>query len=231
MWFLTPCTRRGRRNRSVAKHIDRETKGRKRCCRRRCTSSRDKRTLERTGKQNPFESVGEIHNEWTAAGLSASATTSNHVCKTWASSAAVLMVRHSWTRDGVRSVWAGVKTKTAGLLLIGPNLSALIIFHVLWKSRSQNVEEERRGTESTLLECEVFSQWCFGGAMSSAGVGPTSTRPSSTDWTTPCHAALLQYFRQKKPPLGIECCTCSYLWVDVYRIFLIGINSQIWCWI
>ncbi len=39
-----------------------------------CTSNRDNRTLERIVKQNPFKNVGEIHKEWTAAGVSASRT-------------------------------------------------------------------------------------------------------------------------------------------------------------
>ncbi|KAI2644402.1 30S ribosomal protein S16 [Labeo rohita] len=61
---------------SVSKHINREVKGRKRCGRKKkCTSNRDNRTLERTVKQNPLKNVGEIHKEWTAAGVSASRTT------------------------------------------------------------------------------------------------------------------------------------------------------------
>ncbi|KAI2644365.1 ICOS ligand [Labeo rohita] len=52
----------------VSKHINREVKGRKRCGRKKCSSSRDNRTLERIVKQNPFKNVGEIHKEWTAAG-------------------------------------------------------------------------------------------------------------------------------------------------------------------
>ncbi len=46
---------------SVSKHINREAKGRKRCGRKKCTSNRDNRTLERIVKQNPFKNVGEIH--------------------------------------------------------------------------------------------------------------------------------------------------------------------------
>ncbi len=42
-----------------------------------CTSNRDNRTLERIVKQNPFKNVGEIHKEWTAAGVSASITTTH----------------------------------------------------------------------------------------------------------------------------------------------------------
>ncbi len=60
---------------SVSKHINREAKGRKRCGRKKCTSNRDNRTLERIVKQNPFKNVGEIHKEWTAVGVSASRTT------------------------------------------------------------------------------------------------------------------------------------------------------------
>ncbi len=52
---------------SVSKHINREAKGRKICCRKKCTSNRDNRTLEKIVKQNPFKNVGEIHKEWTAA--------------------------------------------------------------------------------------------------------------------------------------------------------------------
>ncbi len=62
---------------SVSKHINREAKGRKICGRKKCTSNRDNRTLERIVKQNPFKNVGEIHKEWTAAGVSASRTTTH----------------------------------------------------------------------------------------------------------------------------------------------------------
>ncbi len=62
---------------SVSKHINREAKRRKICGRKKCTSNRDNRTLERIVKQNPFKNVGEIHKEWTAAGVSASRTTTH----------------------------------------------------------------------------------------------------------------------------------------------------------
>ncbi len=62
---------------SVSKHINREAKGRERCGGKKCTSNRDNRTLERIVKQNPFKNVGEIHKEWTAAGVSASRTTTH----------------------------------------------------------------------------------------------------------------------------------------------------------
>lgn len=50
---------------SVSKHINRQAKGRKKCGRKKCTSSRDNRTLQRIVRTNPFKNVGEIHKEWS----------------------------------------------------------------------------------------------------------------------------------------------------------------------
>ncbi len=75
---------------SVSKRINREAKGRKRCGRKKCTSNRDNRTLERIVKQNPFKNVGEIHKEWTAAGVMGLITHSTDVCKIWVSAVAFL---------------------------------------------------------------------------------------------------------------------------------------------
>ncbi len=43
---------------SVSKHINREAKGRKRCGRKKCTSNRDNRTLERIVKKKPIQKCG-----------------------------------------------------------------------------------------------------------------------------------------------------------------------------
>ncbi len=37
-----------------------------------CTSNRDYRKLENTVKQSRFKHLGELHKEWTEAGISAS---------------------------------------------------------------------------------------------------------------------------------------------------------------
>ncbi len=111
---------------SVSKHINREAKGRKRCGRKKCTSNRDNRTLERIVKQNPFKNVGEIHKEWTAAGVSASRTTTHRRMQDPMSAVAFLVSNHSWTTDSVRSVSPGLKTKRTGLLLSGPKLCSLM---------------------------------------------------------------------------------------------------------
>ncbi len=49
--------------------------GRKKLDRKRCTSNRDDYKLENTAKQSRFKHLGELHKEWTEAGVSASRVT------------------------------------------------------------------------------------------------------------------------------------------------------------
>ncbi len=49
--------------------------GRKNLVRKRCTSNRDDCKLENTVKQSWFKHLGELHKEWTEAGVSASRVT------------------------------------------------------------------------------------------------------------------------------------------------------------
>ncbi len=49
--------------------------GRKKLCRKRCTSNRDGRKLENTVKQSRFKHLWELHKEWTEAGVSESTVT------------------------------------------------------------------------------------------------------------------------------------------------------------
>ncbi len=55
---------------------------------------------------------------------------------------------HFWSN--VRSILPGLRRKRTGLLLSGPKSSFRwkYILHFIWKSRSQSLEEEWRGTES-----------------------------------------------------------------------------------
>ncbi len=76
---MTPFTRRVNHKRSllkklvvqsaVSKYIHRKLSGRKKCGRKRCISKRDNRSLERIVRQNPFKNLGELHKEWTEAGV------------------------------------------------------------------------------------------------------------------------------------------------------------------
>ncbi len=59
----------------VSKHVNRKLSGRKKCGRKRCTTNRGKRSLMRIVKQNRFKNLGELHKEWTEAGVKASRAT------------------------------------------------------------------------------------------------------------------------------------------------------------
>ncbi len=64
---------------AVSKHVNRKLSGRKKCGRKRCTTNRENRSLMRIVKQNRFKNLGELHKEWTEAGVKASrATTHRH---------------------------------------------------------------------------------------------------------------------------------------------------------
>lgn len=59
----------------VVVHINGQLSGRKECGRKWCTSQRDDCSLEKMVRKGPFKSVGELHKEWTEAGVSASRQT------------------------------------------------------------------------------------------------------------------------------------------------------------
>ncbi len=111
---------------SVSKHINREAKGRKRCGRKKCTSNRDNRTLERIVKQNPFKNVGEIHKEWTAAGVSASRTTTHRRMQDMGFSCRIPCVKPLLNNRQRQKRLAWAKDKRTGLLLSGPKLCSLM---------------------------------------------------------------------------------------------------------
>ncbi len=83
---LTPSTKRVSHRRSLLKGVavhrvlyqsilNAELTGKKKLGRKRCTSNRDDRKLENTVKQSQFKHLGELHNEWTETGVSASRVT------------------------------------------------------------------------------------------------------------------------------------------------------------
>ncbi len=83
---LTPSTKRVSHRRSLLKGVavyrvlyqsilNAKLTGRKNLGRKRCTSNRDDRKLENTVKQSWFKHLGELHKEWTEAGVSASRVT------------------------------------------------------------------------------------------------------------------------------------------------------------
>ncbi len=113
------------------------------------------------------------------------------VCKTWVSAVAFLVSSHSWTTDSVRSVSPRLKTKRTGLLLSGPKSCSLMKVNFAFPLE---IREERRGTESMLLEvqCKVSQSVMVWGAMSSAGVGPLCFLRSKVN--TAVYQEVLEHF-------------------------------------
>lgn len=62
---------------AVSKYLSGKATGRARCGRKRCTTKRDDRTLERTVKKDRFGNVGEIHKKWRQTGVGASRATTH----------------------------------------------------------------------------------------------------------------------------------------------------------
>ncbi len=66
---------------AVSKHVNRKLRGRKKCGIKRCTTNRETSSLTRIVKQNQFKNLGEIHKEWTEAGVKASRATTHRRVK------------------------------------------------------------------------------------------------------------------------------------------------------
>ncbi len=75
-------------------------------------------------KQNPFKNVGEIHKEWTAAGVSASRTTTHRCMQDVSYSCRIPCVKPLLNNRQRQKCLAWAKDK--GLLLSGPKLCYLM---------------------------------------------------------------------------------------------------------
>ncbi len=62
---------------AVSKYVNRKLSGRKKCGRNRSTTNRENSSLMRIVKQIRFKNLGELHKEWTEAGVKASRATTN----------------------------------------------------------------------------------------------------------------------------------------------------------
>ncbi len=151
---------------AVSKHVNRKLSVRKNCGRKRCTTNRENRSRMRIVKQNRFKNLGELHKEWTEAGVKASRNTTHRRVKDF-----------GYSCHQRRLTWAKEKK----------NWTVAQWFKVLFSDESkfcisfgnQGPRVWRKGGEAHSPSClksnVKFPQsvriW---GAMSSAGVGPFS---------------------------------------------------------
>ncbi len=80
------------------------------CGRKRCTTNRENRRLTRIVKQNLFKNLGELHKEWTEAGIKVSRAPHTDVSRTLATVV-------------VRDILPGLRRRRTGLLPSGPKSS------------------------------------------------------------------------------------------------------------
>ncbi len=106
---------------AVSKHVNRKLSGRKKCGRKRCTTNRENRSLMRIVKQTRFKNLGELHKEWTEAGVKASRAPHTDVSRNLATVV-------------FRGVLPGLRRRRTGLLPGGPKSSfqmrASFVFHL-----------------------------------------------------------------------------------------------------
>ncbi len=139
---------------AVSKHVYRKLSGRKKCGRKRCTTNRENRSLMRIVKQNWFKNLGELHKEWTEAGVKASRAPHTDVSRNLATVV-------------VRGVLPGLRRRRTGLLPSGPKSSfqmrASFVFHLETKVLESGWRVEKLIAQVAWSPVLSFhSLWWFG---------------------------------------------------------------------
>ncbi len=128
--------------------------GRKKLGRKMCISNRDDCKLENTVKQSRLKLLGELHKEWTEAGVSASRD--RHL-------QAKVYPSHFWNWNIVRSILPRLRRKRTGLLLSAPKSSFQIKVNVAFHLENKVSESGRRVERHRIHVAWSFhSLWWFG---------------------------------------------------------------------
>ncbi len=128
---------------AVSKHVNRKLSGRRKCGRKRCTTNRENRSLMRIVKQNRFKNLGELHKEWTEAGVKASRATTHRRVKEFGYSCRQRCL--TWAKEK--------KNWTVGPVVQSPLFRWEQVLYFIWKPRSSR-RKEWRSSEPKLLEVQ-----------------------------------------------------------------------------
>ncbi len=169
---------------AVSKHVNRKLSGRKKCGRKRCTTNRENRSLVRIVKQMRFKNLGELHKEWTEAGVKASRATTHRRVNEFGFSCP--QRRLTWAKE--KKNWTVTQWSK---VLFSDESKFCISFG------NQGPRVWRKGGEahspSYLKSSVKFPQsvmiW---GVMPSAGVGPLCFL--KTNVTAPVYQEILEHF-------------------------------------
>ncbi len=204
---LTPFTRRVSHKHSLPKKLAvhrvlypsmlTESWVEKKCGRKRCTTNRENRSLMRIVKQNRFKNLGELHKEWTEAGVKASRATTHRRVKEFGYSCRIPLVkpllnhrqrqRHlTWAKE--KKNWTVAQWSK---VLFSDESKFCISFG------NQGPRVWRKGGEAHSPSCMKSSvkfpqSVIIWGAMSSAGVGPLCFL--KTNATAPDYQDILVHF-------------------------------------
>ncbi len=181
---------------AVSKHVNRKLSGRKKCGRKRCTTNRENRSLMRIVKQNRFKNLGELHKEWTEAGVKASRATTHRRVKKFGYSCRIPLVKPLLNhRQRQRCLtWAKEKNWTVAQWskdLFSDESKFCISFG------NQGPRVWRKGGEAHSPSCMKSSvtfpqSVMIWGAMSSVGVGTLCFL--KTNVTAPVYQKILEHF-------------------------------------
>ncbi len=180
---------------AVSKHVNRKLSGRKKCGRKRCTTNRENCSLMRIVKQNRFKNLGELHMEWTEAGVKASRATTHRRVKEFGYSCR--QRRLTWAKE--KKNWTVAQWSK---VLFSDESKFCISFG------NQGPRVWRKGGEAHSPSCLKSSvkfpqSVMIWGAMSSAGVGPFVFffKPTSLHlftkkfWSTSCFLLLTSFLK------------------------------------
>ncbi len=188
---------------AVSKHVNRKLSGGKKCGRKRCTTNRENRSLMRIVKQNRFKNLGELHKEWTEAGVKASRATTHRRVKEFGYSCGQRRLTGAKEKNWSVAQWSKV--------LFSDESKFCISFG------NQGPRVWRKGGEAHSPSCLKSSvkfpqSVMIWGAMSSAGVGPLCFL--KTNVTTPVYQEIRS--------------TPCFLLLTSFLKMLISFSSRIW---
>ncbi len=212
---------------AVSKHVNRKLSGRKKCGRKICTTNWENRSLMRIVKQNRFKNLGELHKEWTEAGVKASRSTTHRRVEEF-----------GYSCRQRRLTWA--KRRRTGLLPSGPKSSfqmrASFVFHLETKVLESGGRVEKLIAQVAWSPVLSFhSLWWFGVQCHLLVLvycvfwKPTSLHPFTKKcWNTSCFFLLTSFlkdadfiFQQDLAPAHTAKSTKS--WLNDH-----GVSHQTW---
>ncbi len=167
---------------AVSKHVNRKLSGRKKCGRTRCRTNQENRSLMRIVKQNWFKNFGELHQEWTEAGVKASRATTHRRVKEFGYRCR--QRRLTWEKNNLTvAQWSKVLFSDESKFCIsfgnqGPGV---------WRKGGEAHSPSR--LKSSVKFPQSVMIW---GTMSSAGVGQLCFL--KTNVTAPVYQNILEHF-------------------------------------